>query len=421
MATIEEILRQQGANILGSGPVLRDGLSPVPLPTLEAPTFGVVAPADNRVSRGTSANIVGTAAQARTSNKPVRVRTVLPGVGGARGGGSEVINPLPNLSTLQSDAGPKRNLANSYPAAGFGLSAPAMVTPAIDVPAPAFDVAPATDAYAGKNDPVKPGDPYDLPERKTSFAFNDGGGYVNPNVSTASIPVPASLAAPQFGSVRPADTGGPTLISISDPATDPTNPQSRNFDPRAAKLAMQQNALDVERANALTAADADLARTDLSGQYGLQERALANQGALANTQLGGQFGLQERGLANEGQLANTALAGEYALERSRVDADAAVSAAMYKIQAEGNTPANLKALQEAKLLAQQVAANEAQIKAGASPATIIAGARKGQPTPGRVVADSLGNPIATLGVGGLENADDLQALQALLAQIRSAQ
>lgn len=401
VATIEEILRQQGANILGSGPVLRDGLSPVPLPTLEAPTFGVEA---GPKRPGYNAAFTKPAAPLPTRKTQLPRGASLLNIDAGRHGYPG--RPTPGVATL-----PYGKL-DPIPYTEATRLAP--LTPA-PVPTPAVSA-----GEVGKNDPVKPGEPYYMAERKNSFAFNDSS-YVNPNPSTASIPVPASLAAPQFGTVRPREAdSGPTLISIGDPATDPTNPLSRNFDPRAAQLALRQNALDVERANALTAADADLARTDLSGQYGLQERALANAGSLANTQLGGQFGLQERALANTGALdvANVNAQADLAAVAMKNSYDAALE--QYKAAVAANDPKAEYYRQQAREIEVRLQlATQAAGQPGSTLERVASLTRSGQDRAPTVFGDSLSGALG-VGPGGyvtpITGTPIEQKLQELLAE-----
>lgn len=222
------------------------------------------------------------------------------------------------------------------------------------------------------------------------------GGVVNPNVNYASIDIPASLAAPQFGAGVPAEeAGGPEVFVIGDSATDPTDPTSRAFDPRAAQLALRQQALEVERANALTDA---AARRDVADVSAGAE--------LARTQLAGQFGLQERSLANAGELARADLTGQYGVDAANVKAQQAVQLEAFKARAKQEldslNPANADDMARAAQIQLQVQLATAALQRDPTNLerahALSASGQIGNPT---ILTDALGNPIGTVGSSGV--------------------
>ena len=101
----------------------------------------------------------------------------------------------------------------------------------------------------------------------------------------------------------------------------------QNANTQAQEVAQKpemQTAAEAAAANrAQIDAQARLSAERLRGGFGLQERALANQGNLAVEQARGGFGLQERTLANQGNLAVEQARGNFGLQEWGMRADAA--------------------------------------------------------------------------------------------------
>lgn len=242
------------------------------------------------------------------------------------------------------------------------------------------------------------------PARQNSFDITNttaGTRYAPGADLGEATQIPASLQAPQWGAgaqlqpeLRPTQRpGGGQVITLQDP-NSPLNPTSRNFNPVAARFALRNRQLDTVRANALTDAETRLATTDLAGQYGLQgqmiggqfglqERQLANQGQLATTGLAGQYGLQGRQLANEGQLATTDLAGQYTLGAAMAKAQADMQKAQLTAYLDANDPERL--LRQRQLdLVQELRDQNASVQ------DQIGATRAGQPSAPAIAEDSRG-------------------------------
>lgn len=275
--------------------------------------------------------------------------------------------------------------------------------PVGQVPAPA--VTPAT--------PVVRGNRFDVTNTDTATGAARGGGFVNPNVNYASIPVPASLAAPQFGGAPvPAAGAGPSVITIGDSAADPLNPTGRMFDPVAARFALRNREQDVALQNAQLAAETQRANALLGAQAGL-----------AQAQVAGQFGLQERALANEGALASAELSGQYGVEQARITQMLKARQAQEeaRLAAQGRAGTEAKNMTQAELMRLQLlAARQIQATDPNNPERLAAAVRTGQ-APQTVLADSMSGQLIGVATPGVVNttAARLQAEQAEQARLRA--
>lgn len=267
-------------------------------------------------------------------------------------------------------------------------------------PAPRDFDAEVNALFPGGAGPTPPVNFADVPaERQTSFDIGNSQRYMVPNQNTASIPVPASLSAPAWGAgaqLAPQEGGGPQVIRVGNSGLrreGTLTPGNRNFDPVAFRASIRQQALDNQLAlgeldantrlgAAQIGAGADMARALAAAQAGIQERALANQGALATAQLTGQFGLAGREATAAGTVEAARLRAQGQLGAAQVGADPAGDAAQ----------AQLRQAQAQEILFRQLLAREAR-ETGAPLQEQAGLSRAGQQGNVSPVMDQLGRTI----------------------------
>lgn len=248
------------------------------------------------------------------------------------------------------------------------------------------------------------------PARQTSFDITNTSRTAAPGNTMAAIPVPASLSAPEFGAgvgaAPAAGGGGPFVAVVGDSglqAQGSLTPGSRNFNPVGYRALLRQQQLqtqlqlgqldaDSRLGAAQIGAGADVARAIAAGQLGIQERALANQGALATADLTGQYGLAGRQASAAGTIEAARLRAAATANPEGDAADAAL-----KVQ---------QALQIAALNAQYHRA----LELGATPEAAAGVVRSGQQPIAGELLDASGNVLGARTQGGLQALDERSAL-----------